>query len=571
MPDIKDIISRSSELSVQSNNLDAQAGLANFFVVSHLARAGLYLLPWWSIGRDRELRQFWKSSDHLSGTLYTMESRMTAIPFKVIPRGQLDRDIVKESIMMTDLLYSSPDFGDGWIASYGKWVEDLLSQDNGAFFEVIGAGPKDGPIVGQALTIAHLDSGRCTRTGNANFPVIYEDIDGVRYKLHYTRVISVSQMASPIAEMFGVGFCACSRAINVAQTLVDILVYKQEKLGSRPHRQIIITTGGLDPSDLQTAFELADTSQDQIGLSRYSKVVVGGSSSLPNAGLQIVELSSLPDGFDEQTYVTLGMATLALAFGVDARELFPAMSSGATRADALLQHLKQRGKGPGQILQLTEQQINFKFLPSYLRLTFDFQDDAEDRQRAEINQIRANTRVQNMNTGVVTSRTMREKMFEEGEINQEQFDEMEVEDGRLENGDDILTLFYSKDRAYKKYLNMGVEDPLDIKANDQQSMLDKIYDNRLIAMETISNAKSDQEHWEAVKSSQALNYLESLYLGQYSPNKNIPMQASPPKPNQEPIDSRVRTVDTTSPTEDDRNPESNTQDANNTPPEDDAE
>ena len=63
----------------------------------------------------------------------------------------------------------------------------------------------------------------------------------------------------------------------------------------------------------------------------------------------------LPDGFDEQTSILYGMAAIALAFGVDARELFPAMSAGATRADALLQHLKQRGKGPGQILQMTEQ------------------------------------------------------------------------------------------------------------------------------------------------------------------------------------------------------------------------
>lgn len=558
MPGINDLISQSSQLSVQSNNMNAQAGVANFFVVSHMARAGLYLMPWWSIGRDRELRTFWKGSDHLSGTLYTMESRMTAIPFRIIPRGPVDRDVMREATAATDLLYSSPDFGDGWITSYGKWVEDLLSQDNGAFFEVIGAGPKDGAIIGQALSIAHLDSGRCTRTGNAQFPVIYEDLDGKRYKLHYTRVISVSQMTSPIAEMFGVGFCACSRAINIAQTLVDILVYKQEKLGSRPHRQIIITQGGLDPGDLQTAFELADQSQDQIGLSRYSKVVVGGSSSLPQAGLQIVELSSMPDGFNEETSVTLGMATLALAFGVDARELFPALTSGATRADAILQHLKQRGKGPGQILQQTEQQFNFKFLPSYLRLTFDFQDDAEDRQRAEINQVRANSRVQNMSTGVVTSRTMREKMLEEGEITQDEFDQMEIEDGRLEGGDDILVLFYSKDPAYAKILDMGVEDPLNVQANDQASMLSKIYDQRKMAMETIANAKSEAIHWSAVKAGQALNYLESLYLG-----GNIPSKTTP-SPNY--VDPRLRTENPGRPTQSDANPESADSASQNEPP-----
>jgi len=80
-----------------------------------------------------------------------------------------------------------------------------------------------------------------------------------------------SQMTSPIADMFGVGFSAVSRAINVSQTLIDILLYKQEKLGSRPHREIIITKGGLDPNDLREAFMIAESEMDSQGLARYSK------------------------------------------------------------------------------------------------------------------------------------------------------------------------------------------------------------------------------------------------------------------------------------------------------------
>ncbi len=88
-------------------------------------------------------------------------------------------------------------------------------------------------------------------------------------------------------------------------------------------------------------------------MSRYSKIAVVGSASLPEASLTMTDLAGLPDNFDERTSMELGMATIALAFGMDARELFPSLTSGSTRADALIQHLKQRGKGPGQIVQLT--------------------------------------------------------------------------------------------------------------------------------------------------------------------------------------------------------------------------
>ena len=233
---------------------------------------------------------------------------------------------------------------------------------------------------------------RDRRTGDPEFPVIYQDISGRRYRMHYTRVMHASQMTSPIAEMYGVGFCAVSRCINVAQNLLDILTFKQEKLGSRPHRGVIITRGGLSPKDMADAFAQAAYDNDSAQLSRYARIVVVGDSTIEEADAKMLDLAELPEGFDERDSITLGMATIALALGMDARELFPGMTAGATRADALLQHLKQRGKGPGQILEMTERLFNHKFLPNHLRLVFDFQDDAEDRQIAEIKRIRAEYR-----------------------------------------------------------------------------------------------------------------------------------------------------------------------------------
>jgi hypothetical protein len=288
-------------------------------------------------------------------------------------------------------------------------------------------------------------------------------------------------------------------------------VFKQEKLGSRPHRAIIITQGGLDPTDIQAAFDLASEGMDSAGLSRYSKTVVAGSSSLSEAAVQIVELSSLPDGFDEQTSTEISMAVIALAFGVDVRELFPSSQSGATRAEALIQHLKQRGKGPGQIIQSTEMLFDQKFLPPHLKMIYDVQDDAEDRQVADIRKVRADRRLQDMNTGVMNERTMREQMMESGDLTRSQFERMELTDGRLHDGSSVLLLFYSKDTALKSWLDVGVDDPLDFESNDQVVMLSAIQEKITEVLTVMADESNEVRKWKELMALSALIFLKRFY------------------------------------------------------------
>ncbi len=512
MPDLASIIEQTTNLSVQQN----ETLRGNVFPVFWMARAGLSLSPWWSKTRDVDLRSFWKKTDHLAGAIYTMEARMTSIPFKIIARNQSESRHVREAEEATQKLVDSAQFGDGWINFFSKWLEDYLTQDNGAFAEIIGFGDPTGPILGSPLSIAHLDSLRCQRTGDPEYPVIYEADSGRMYKLHFTRVMMAAQMSSPIQEMYGVGFCGVSRCVNVAQNLLDVLIYKQEKLGSRPHRTILITQGGLDPNDVRDAFTLAEGSMDSQGLSRYSKIVVAGSSSLQDANITSIELSKLPDGFDEQTSVTLGMATIALAFGVDARELFPALQSGATRADALLQHLKQRGKGPGQIIQTVENLFNQKYLPQHLQMVFDFQDDAQDRQAADTKKVRADSRLQNKNVGVMDQRTMREQMVTDGDITREQFERMELTDGRLPDGSSIFTLFYSQDYYVSNLLDVGTDDPLNTEMNDKDAIVEITNEKIAEAIEKLAKERDPVRKLKINQCIAALVYLREYYHGKVS-------------------------------------------------------
>jgi len=246
--------------------------------------------------------------------------------------------------------------------------------------------------------------------------------------------------------MYGVGFSAVSRCINIAQNLTDIGRYKQEKLGSRPKRGFIAIEGSAgherEAKTVSKALSLADEAMDNSGFTRYSTTPVVSIKGTAN----LIDLASLPDGFNELESIQLGMSVLALAFGVDVRQLAFAIGvAGQTKADAEIQHLKMRGKGPGFILQQVTQQIEAKFLPPHLKLVFDYQDEEQDKLSAEIRRTRSERRVDDLGSGVTDIRTEREIMLTEGELTEAQFIALELEDGRLPDGEDVLALFDSPD------------------------------------------------------------------------------------------------------------------------------
>lgn len=515
-------VEAAREASVQSRATD-DTSLLGRNVVLVLSRAGQLISPWWSRSRDMELRRFWKQVDHLAGAIYTFESRLSTIPFQIVPKDATIRAHWRLAEEFHNLLLEEAEFGEGWNSFYEPWVEDLITQDNGAFAEVIGDGDVDGPIVGMPLGVAHLDSSLCTRTGHPEFPVLYQDPKGDLHKMHFTRVIYAAQMQSPFEQMHKVGFCAVSRCINIAQNLLDIMTYKQEKLGSRPARGLMITQGGLDPDDIREGMALANEMQDNQNLTRYSRTAVVGHADMPDSDVKVVDLSSMPDGFDEKESVSLGMATIALALGVDARELFPGMQAAATRADALISHIKQRGKGLGQVLQLTERRFNAKFLPDTLTMVFDFQDDAQDAQRSEIRLRRSERHKIDLNENILDERAVREQMVADGDLSKEQFERLEMQDGRLPDGDPIFTLFFRPDTAPE--LDMGVNNPLDIKNNDPIVMLDAIAEKRQAFL--IEGTAASPNRKSIIKLMLgALDDLEKMYGGLSAQMATIPR--SPP-------------------------------------------
>ena len=267
MPNIQDL----KEIFPKKQDIPESGGMADIF--AYLTKAGGTVPPWWSKTRDRELRRFWKGNDNLSGAIYAFISRMTSIPIQVVP---VDQSIEAhtalaeryEDILLNNTTSRSDRAISGRVGGFGLFLQDLVTQDNGAFFVVEGPGRADGPLTGMPTGLVHLDSYRVTRKHDPEYPIVYEDWDGKLYKIHHTRVISMSSLSSPDIGMCGVGLCAVSRCVNYAQILVDQLIYKQEKIGSRPKERIIIGKKGVTAEEIAMAFAAVDDQMDAEGLTR---------------------------------------------------------------------------------------------------------------------------------------------------------------------------------------------------------------------------------------------------------------------------------------------------------------
>lgn len=443
--------SQEQRASIQTRAMEpvTEGGGFNFLM---LAQTGNLAPAWWSTGRDEYLMRHWPECPLFAGAAYNIAAKLATVPPLIEPRDptmKSHRDLAEQYSIQ---LYEGSEFGRGWIEFAMKWHIDRWTQDNGAIGEVIGDGPKSGPIHGPALGLANLDASRCTRTGNPEFPIVYTRAgDGKKFKLHHSRVIYGSQMPSTRDDMHGVGLCWYSRCMLSAQGIVDDITYKAEKLGSRPKRAILVGKK-MSIDMVSNAFRMADEAGDNASLTRMSVLPVVANPDAADVGIDLVDLASLPDGFDWKEDANVAMYIIALTGGFPVRWLWPATVVGATKADAMIQHMVGAMSGTAHelgtlalLLGGSERGMTHqagKFLPPSLKIRFDVTDDWIDDIQAGIKRVRAESRERDLLDGAVTIRVTREHMLQAGEITEAQFRQMELEDGRTQDGLPVDTLFY---------------------------------------------------------------------------------------------------------------------------------
>ena len=218
---------------------DVGAGPALSRIILQAATAADEAPTWWSHRRDEYLAKFWPTEPFLAGAIYAVSTRNSSFRWEL--HG------TEENVWRYQSLLNEADFGGGWQSFIMKITNDLLVMGNGAFIEIIRPAkartlkctykaiksvhpetgemgwfpyddhadktlydtafklvdsPKDLPV-----GIAHLDAHRCRRTGDPDYPVLYNDIQGKLHKLAYYQVITLEDMPSSRKEMHGVGYC----------------------------------------------------------------------------------------------------------------------------------------------------------------------------------------------------------------------------------------------------------------------------------------------------------------------------------------------------------------------------
>lgn len=421
-------------------------------IILQLALAVEEAPPWGSNQRDPYLREFWKTEPFLAGAIYSVASRNAAFRWEV---SGPPRQVRKARRML-----NGADFGDGWQQFVMKISVDLLTCDNGAFVEIIRPArvkmngkmltavkmrDEEGEVrwfvpteTGQPLAvpddvafkaqdspmdapigIAHLDAGRCTRTGDPEYPVLYRDRNFKLHRLAWWQVIMLNDMQSPELTMNGVGLCAVSRMLRQAQTLRDIAIYRQEKVSGRFSRALYLTN--VDADAVQDAIAMAEANADSRGLTRYMQPIIA-QHIYPEAPVSVekIELASLPEGFNEDMAMRWYIAVLALNFGVDYGFLAPLPGQGlgtATQSEVQARHARSKSSK----LFMADVEGKFKSKGLFARsTTFHFKevDPEEEQERDEARRRRAETRAIRITSLEISPAIARQIAHDDGDLDE---------------------------------------------------------------------------------------------------------------------------------------------------------
>jgi SPP1 gp7 family putative phage head morphogenesis protein len=377
--------------------------------------------PWGAFPRRRdwELRQFWPTEPILASALYTTIVRNAAFSWTLEGPPQ--------SVKAVQGMLHRSDFGRGWSSFITKFAIDLMTQDNGAFVEVIRA--TDSPTA-PVWGLANLDAGRCRRTADPDFPVIYVDRKGRLHKMKWYQVHIEAEFPSPVETMFGMQLCAVSRVLAAAQLLRDISVYQREKIGG-DNPNAIYLVGGVPSQTITDAMTQHKKKQAERGMARYVVPLVVASLD-PTATVSVAEiaLKTLPDGFDTEEAMRWYINQLAMGFGADYQDFAPLPGKGlGTSTQSKVLHDKARGRGPAMFMSMIENMLNFHgILPGNVLFRYDEQDVQADLQQAELEKTTAETLTMLVEKGVLTPEAARQQLLDKGMISNELF--MAIQEGR---------------------------------------------------------------------------------------------------------------------------------------------
>lgn len=289
-----------------------------------------------SMRRDKWLEIVLKKEPYLLGVIQSVVAIDKNRGWNLIGgRNQVSR--------FTKILHNfeaAPDLT-GWRNGMSVAAQSYYGADIGTVVE-LGRTVRNGPLA----ALYTVDPTVCRLTGDIDSPLEYtsggDDDTRDWGPSDYFRVTS---MPSVRENMYGLGYCAVSRCIELAQILVGVFDHDKEQLGSKAPKGIL-TIAGL--SQDQWIEALAEAEDDQKAQeSRFFSNILALASEAGTVTANLTSFSNLPTGFDQVKFVELIICGYALTLGYDPREFWPIGngSLGGTGTEIENQHRRATTKG----------------------------------------------------------------------------------------------------------------------------------------------------------------------------------------------------------------------------------
>ena len=411
-------------------------------IMPYLMNAPSYtdLPPYWSPRRDWVLAGSVEKESMWAAAVARTATKFAAHGYLV-----KDSQNSQRKVAASQELLKRANGGEGWVPFAMKVMQDLLTTDNGIFVRIRRqgdetqkirvkaqsiAGGQPGTFDEAAVTISkpgakieglyHLDSLRCTRTGNLAYPVRYMPVQGNWQILRWDQVLMYSDQTSPRAELFNVGRCAASRAYKTIAKLaaMEQLVY-ENLTGGGANKLAFIQ--GITDQTLKDIIGSAQNEQRAKGLLYYLGTILGaipGDTPITSVEIRLKELLTSFVPKDERDN---GYLIYANCIGVPVQDIQPLSGQGlGTGTQSTVLQDAAQGIGIAAFIKWWEQTFSDRVLPATTELHFIDENDMRDqKQRADIKKTRADTRKVQVDSGEITPAIARQLAVDDEDLPRE--------------------------------------------------------------------------------------------------------------------------------------------------------
>lgn len=390
-----DLIDKSVTKGDHTDQAGRKGAVLNFWLPNTgLSQTGLppEPPPFWSYARDDILSSTIYHESMWDASIYIAMTKMASMEWRIKGEGLRARRM-REMLMSSD--------GKGWIPFLSRHLRDYLLRDNGAFIEVVRA---SGGAGSRILGLVHLDSRRCTRTGDPDIPVIYRDRKNRFHELKDYEVLDIVDSPDPGDLWFGVGHCAASRAYKAIYNLSVLETYVGEKVaGRRP--LAIHFVNNVSAAQIENAVREADNEAANKGYVAYLGAVV-----VPNIDPTVVpqvatiEMAGLPEGFEADNERRTAYLKYANAIGLDPQDLDPQLLASralGTGAQSRVIDDKASGKGLVSWRQAFTHILNEYIMPETVTFYFRESDYRDQLQQMELESSRTEVNAARVAAGFI--------------------------------------------------------------------------------------------------------------------------------------------------------------------------